>query len=57
MKFGIGGQFPLGQQSNYVLDKWSDLELKSIDRLVEKSAEAILTFCHMGIDETMKKFN
>ena len=57
LKFGVGNQFQSGQQSKYVLDKWSALESKLIDKYIEKSVDAILTFCHLGIDETMKKFN
>jgi len=57
LKFGIGSEFKEGQQSNYVLDKWTSLELNSLNSLILESSKAVLNFCHLGIDDTMKKFN
>ena len=57
VKFGIGDQFKRGLQSNYVLDRWSDLEKESLKNLIMKTTDLITTFCLEGVDKTMKKFN
>ena len=57
LKFGIGNDFPIGHQSDYVLDEWSDTEIELLDNLIIKSSNTVLSFCTAGLDETMKNFN
>ncbi len=57
LKFGIDNNFRPGQQSNYVLDSFSKEESKVIDIEIERATEIILSFCHIGIDRTMNKYN
>lgn len=57
LKFGIGNNFLVGQQSKYVLDVWSENESNLLNNLIIKSSEAILSFCALGAEATMKNFN
>ena len=57
LKFGIDNNFRPGHQSNYVLDRFSKEEYKMINIEIEKATEIILSFCHIGIDRTMNKYN
>jgi len=57
LKFGIGNSFLKGTQSNYVLSKWSLKEKECMGPFIEKSIAAVINFCFLGIDDTMKKFN
>ena len=57
LKFGIGNDFPAGSQSDYVLDKWSEAEIKLLDDLIIISSNTVLSFCTSGPDQTMKHFN
>ena len=57
LKFGIGNDFYQGQQSQYVLDKWSIQESELLNKLIVKCSNSIVTFCTLGIDEAMKEFN
>ncbi|MAZ58212.1 MAG: aminoacyl-tRNA hydrolase [Flavobacteriales bacterium] len=57
LKFGIGNDFLVGKQSNYVLDMWSEKECDVLNNLIEKSSKAVLSFCTVGIELTMKNFN
>ncbi|MAQ70379.1 MAG: aminoacyl-tRNA hydrolase [Flavobacteriales bacterium] len=57
LKFGIGNDFLVGQQSNYVLDIWSEAERDLLNNLIDKSSKAVLSFCTAGIELTMKNFN
>ena len=57
LKFGIGNNFHKGNQSKYVLEKWSKIELENLNSLVVKASNTIISFCTVGIDNTMKEFN
>ena len=57
LKFGIGSNFSIGKQSDFVLGTWTLDELSIIKSAIDKSINSILDFCCLGIDETMKKYN
>ena len=57
LKFGIGNDFLVGQQSNYVLNIWSKNECNLLNNLINESSEAVLSFCTLGLELTMKNFN
>ena len=57
LKFGIGNNFSIGKQSNYVLSKWSKDEEEQIHDLISKSSNEIITFCIMGIETMMRELN
>ena len=57
LRFGIGNDFPKGQQIRYVLGKWS--ETKSIDLISRKevASDIIKAFGTTGLQRTMNQFN
>ena len=57
LRFGIGDEFPKGQQVNYVLGEWDKKELEVLPELVENATKAIKSFCMVGIERTMNLYN
>ena len=57
LKFGIGNEFKKGDQSNYVLNYWSDDQNLALNDLIIKSSNIIIDFCLFGIEDTMKNNN
>jgi PTH1 family peptidyl-tRNA hydrolase len=57
LRFGIGGDFPKGKQSEYVLSKWNKEEISKFIEIEPLFTEIIKSFVTQGIDETMNKFN
>ena len=57
LKFGIGDLFKQGDQSKYVLSKWSNQELLDLSGCIDKATNAIISFCVDGPKQTMNNFN
>ena len=57
LRFGIGGDYPKGFQSQYVLGKWTDEELTIIKPQIDKAAEMVLSFGLQGVAKTMNQYN
>lgn len=57
LRFGIGNDYPRGQQVNYVLSPWNDKELSALPPRIEKATEAIKSFVLAGPGITMTKYN
>ena len=57
LRFGIGNDFPRGEQINYVLSRFSVEEKKAMDESLKTACEIIKSFCLAGIDITMNQFN
>ena len=57
LRFGIGGNFPRGKQSDYVLSKWNKEELSKFIEIEPVFTEIVKSYVSQGIDETMNKFN
>ncbi len=57
LRFGIGDNFKLGRQVDYVLGKWNDDELKLISEKFSISLDIINDFATIGIDRTMTLYN
>jgi len=57
LRFGIGNNFPKGQQVNYVLGEWNVDEKILLPEKINLAIEAIKCFVIEGIDRTMNKFN
>lgn len=57
LKFGIGNDFPKGRQVEYVLGKWSSTESIDLSNYIENSKKIILSFCSIGLDQTMSLYN
>ena len=56
-RFGIGGNFPKGRQSDYVLSKWNNDEISEFISLETHFIELFKSYLFEGIDITMNKFN
>jgi peptidyl-tRNA hydrolase, PTH1 family len=57
LRFGIGGDFPRGRQSEYVLGSWSEEERTTLPERIDLAAKALLQFGLLGIDHVMNTFN
>jgi PTH1 family peptidyl-tRNA hydrolase len=57
LRFGIGGDFPKGFQSQYVLGKWEPEERELIDPRIKVAAEMVVSFGMQGPERTMNLFN
>ena len=57
MRVGIGNDYPVGTQIQYVLNKFTDEELQQLKPAIEAGGEIIKAFVLSGIDFTMNQFN
>jgi len=57
LRIGIGRNFPLGSQVNYVLGTWSPEELKVLPDVLEAGAEAVKVFVSIGLKRAMDRVN
>ena len=56
-RFGIGADYPRGQQVDFVLGTWDDAEQKAMRERLERSSELIRSFVLAGPSRTMNAFN
>lgn len=56
-RFGISDQFKKGQQVNYVLGEWDEVEKEKLPERLEVASEIIILFGTSGIENTMTTFN
>jgi peptidyl-tRNA hydrolase, PTH1 family len=57
LRFGIGSDFPQGQQVDYVLGKWGGIESAALTERLTRCDELICSFTTAGLDRTMNTFN
>ena len=57
LRFGISNEFSKGAQVNYVLGKWNEDELKTLNERIAVAAEACKAFAHIGLERCMNTFN
>ena len=57
LRVGIGNDFKRGNQSNYVLEKFSDFETSKIKFIKEKCLNIVDCFVTQGINSAMNNFN
>ena len=57
LKFGVGNNFPKGNQIEYVLGKFDEDELTAISSRLEIAADAVKTFCLSGVTMAMNQYN
>lgn len=57
MRIGIGNNFYPGQQSDFVLGKWSKEEEDQLSEIFVKTSKAIISFATIGVNRTMNQFN
>ena len=57
LRFGIGAEFSKGQQVDYVLGKWTDKEMETLQERLERSSDLAKSFATIGLERTMNFFN
>jgi PTH1 family peptidyl-tRNA hydrolase len=57
LRFGISNEFSKGSQVNYVLGKWSEEELKTLNDRIKIAADAIKAFSFIGLQRCMNEYN
>ena len=57
LRFGIGNDFPLGMQVEYVLGKWTKEQEQLLPERIHSATDVIKSFCAIGLDNTMNSFN
>lgn len=57
LRFGIGNDFPIGAQIDYVLSGWSAEQLTILPERIDLAVEIVKSFCLSGIQLTMTKYN
>lgn len=57
LRVGIGNDFPRGMQIDWVLGKYDEDDLKTLEPSIGTAVEIIKSFALAGIDYTMNQFN
>ncbi len=57
LRFGVGGDFAKGRQSDYVLGNFTPEELSQLPAFMDKAGEGILAMSTIGIDRAMNGVN
>ena len=57
MRFGVGDDFPRGQQVKYVLSNFPENNLEELLIDLDRAGDAVLSFCTLGINQAMNNFN
>ena len=57
LRFGIGKNFFPGQQVNYVLGKWENIESEIVAEKIPIAIDCIKSYCLQGIAPTMNVYN
>jgi PTH1 family peptidyl-tRNA hydrolase len=57
LRFGIGSDFPQGQQLEYVLGNFTEEENEKLPEKIEVACEMIKSFCLAGTQYTMNLYN
>lgn len=56
-RFGISDEFKKGQQVDYVLGEWNDVEKEKLPERFEVAKQIVESFALAGLNETMNSFN
>jgi len=57
LRFGIGNEFSKGNQIDFVLGEWNDVEKIELEKRIEICSNACKSFVFAGISNTMNTFN
>lgn len=57
LRFGVGNDFPKGQQVAFVLGRWEQKEMPYVKDKILKSIDIIEHFATIGLERTMNLFN
>ncbi|GHT28870.1 peptidyl-tRNA hydrolase [Bacteroidia bacterium] len=57
LRFGVGSNFPIGRQIDYVLGEFDKDELERMTERLDMATEMVKSFCLAGIENTMNLYN
>ncbi len=57
LRMGIGNDFKRGQQVDWVLGKYTDEDMRTLQPSIDEAVEIIRSFVLAGLDITMNQFN
>jgi len=57
LRFGIGNDFDKSRQVDYVLGRWANSEIETVNKKVMACCEIIESFVSIGLDRTMNQYN
>ncbi len=57
LRFGIGNDFRKGQQIDFVLGEWDDIEMITVQHSIDMAVNAVESFVLEGLPNAMNKFN
>lgn len=57
LRMGIGSDFQRGQQVDWVLGKYTDEDMRTLQPSIDEAVEIIRSFVLAGLDVTMNQFN
>ncbi|WP_294792208.1 aminoacyl-tRNA hydrolase [Prevotella sp.] len=57
LRMGIGSDFQRGQQVDWVLGKYTDEDMRTLQPSIDEAVEIIRSFVLAGLDITMNQFN
>lgn len=57
LRMGIGNEFQCGQQVDWVLGKYTDEDMRTLQPSIDEAVEIIRSFVLAGLDITMNQFN
>lgn len=57
LRMGIGSDFQRGQQVDWVLGKYTDEDMRTLQPSIDETVEIIRSFVLAGLDITMNQFN
>jgi len=57
LRIGIQPEHPVGETKNFVLDEFSRSERAELDKILERSADALRAVLRDGIDKAMAQYN
>ena len=57
LRVGIGADFGIGRQVEYVLGQWTKEEVLALQEVLVKSQKAVESFCSVGLERTMNSVN
>lgn len=57
LRFGVGGDFAKGRQVEHVLGNFEGSEFDELPARLDRAGEIILSFCTLGVQQTMNNYN
>jgi PTH1 family peptidyl-tRNA hydrolase len=57
LRFGVGSDFPKGRQVEYVLGNFEGTDYAQLPERLDRAGEMVLSFCTVGVQQTMNNFN